>query len=490
MGWKMSKVILSLGLLGLFITSPVLSAESEDYCCVVYFTGVGCPHCANTDLLVLEELFKKRDNFIVIEYEIYHQRENGSLLMEYNNNYASGLGIPLIIFNKDKHFKGDKLILGNISETIDRLNSNPCPLKDGSSATFDELHLTTLPGKPKIWKGEKILVRIGSEGDGDNALLKDLLTTEDFLSILQKIKFRFRPIEPLPVMLSGKSIRFDNAVEMDGWIFQWGRKKTKTSLQTSFLNVSLPEEDVEQQIKLQPQKIAQKQKHLGFHKIFLLALADTVNPCALAVFILFLIGIMSYNPGKEKRVLFAGAAFVSAVYICYFIYGLIIVKFWQMVQTLSAIRLAIYKILGVVAIALGLLHFKDFFYYKPGGFATEMPMGWRGKVKKMMLGITSTRGAFLMGAFVTIFLMPCTMGPYLIAGGILSPLELIKTIPWLLIYNLVFVLPLYGIVLVVYFGFKKVEDISGWKERNIRRLHLIVGFIMLFIGLGIILRWI
>jgi len=199
---------------------------------------------------------------------------------------------------------------------------------------------------------------------------------------------------------------------------------------------------------------------------------------------------MSYNPGKEKRVLFAGAAFVSAVYICYFIYGLIIVKFWQMVQTLSAIRLAIYKILGVVAIALGLLHFKDFFYYKPGGFATEMPMGWRGKVKKMMLGITSTRGAFLMGAFVTIFLMPCTMGPYLIAGGILSPLELIKTIPWLLIYNLVFVLPLYGIVLVVYFGFKKVEDISGWKERNIRRLHLIVGFIMLFIGLGIILRWI
>ena len=229
---------------------------------------------------------------------------------------------------------------------------------------------------------------------------------------------------------------------------------------------------------------------LGFHKIFILALADTVNPCALAVFLLFLIGIMSYDPRRGKKLLLAGASFVSAVYICYFIFGLIIVKFWQVVQALSAIRLTIYTILGVVAIVLGFLHLKDFFHYKPGGFATEMPMGWRGKVKKMMLGITSARGAFLMGAFVTIFLMPCTMGPYLIAGGILSTLELIKTIPWLLVYNLIFILPLYGIVLMVYFGLKKVQDISGWKERNIRRLHLIVGFIMLFIGLGILLKWI
>jgi hypothetical protein len=235
---------------------------------------------------------------------------------------------------------------------------------------------------------------------------------------------------------------------------------------------------------------AQEQKGLGLYKVFILALADTVNPCALAVFILFLIGIMSYDPAKGKGVLIAGAAFVTGVYICYFFYGLIIIKVWQVVQALTAVRLALYTILAVVAIGLGIFNLKDFFWYKPGGFATEMPTGWRGRVKKMMLGITSTKGAFLMGAFVTIFLMPCTMGPYLIAGGILSTLELINTVPWLLVYNLIFILPLYGIVLGVYFGFKEVEDISGWKDRNIRRLHLIIAIIMLFIGSAILLGWI
>lgn len=215
----MNKFILVLGLLSLFFISPILSAEKEDYVCAVYITGVGCSHCANTDPIVLEKLPRQRDNFVVIEYEIYRQRENGSLLMEYNDNYASGLGIPLIIFNKDKHFKGDKLILKNISELIEELNSSPCPLKDGSSLSFDELDLTTLPGKPKIWKEERILVKTGQ--GGDNQLLKELLTAEDLSNILKEMKFRFRIIEPLPIALSGRNIHFDNAIEIDGWIFQW-----------------------------------------------------------------------------------------------------------------------------------------------------------------------------------------------------------------------------------------------------------------------------
>jgi len=224
---------------------------------------------------------------------------------------------------------------------------------------------------------------------------------------------------------------------------------------------------------------------IGLYRIFLLALADTINPCALAVFILFLVGIASVDP-RGKKVLRSGASFVSAVFICYFIYGLIIIKFWQLVQLLTQVRLTIYIILGFVALALGFLHLKDFFWYKSGGFATEMPTGWRVKVKKMMLGIASPKGAFAIGAFVTLFLMPCTMGPYLIAGGILSVLALVKTIPWLIVYNIIFILPLYCIVLAVYFGFKKIEDVAGWKDRNIKRLHLIVAIIMLLIGAWIL----
>jgi cytochrome c biogenesis protein CcdA len=116
-----------------------------------------------------------------------------------------------------------------------------------------------------------------------------------------------------------------------------------------------------------------------------------------------------------------------------------------------------------------------------------MPLFLRPKVKKIISKITSPKGAFLIGAFVTFFLLPCTIGPYVIAGGILSALELLKTFPWLLLYNLVFVLPMIVIVGLVYFGFRKVEDVSSWKEKNIKYLHLLAGIIITLLGIIMVL---
>lgn len=111
-------------------------------------------------------------------------------------------------------------------------------------------------------------------------------------------------------------------------------------------------------------------------------------------------------------------------------------------------------------------------------------------MKKIIEGITSPAGAFSTGLFVTVFLLPCTIGPYVIAGGILSALELLATLPWLILYNIIFVVPMAVIVLMVYVGFAKVEDVSGWKEKNIRYLHLFAGAIMFGLGLAMIMGWV
>lgn len=229
---------------------------------------------------------------------------------------------------------------------------------------------------------------------------------------------------------------------------------------------------------------------LTLAKISSLAAVDAVNPCAIAVLTLMLIAILTYNPKNKKNVLLAGLAFVSSVYILYMVYGLVIIRFFQLVQALTAIRLALYKLLGLVAIALGLLNVRDYVKYKPGGLGTEMPLFMRPKVKKIIGGVTSPKGAFLVGAFVTVFLLPCTIGPYVIAGGILSAMELLKTIPWLMVYNLIFVSPMLAITVIVYAGIAKVEDVSGWKENNIRYLHLIAGTIMLLLGAAMIAGWV
>ncbi|OQX50765.1 MAG: hypothetical protein B5M53_11810, partial [Candidatus Cloacimonas sp. 4484_209] len=197
-----------------------------------------------------------------------------------------------------------------------------------------------------------------------------------------------------------------------------------------------------------------------------------------------LIAIITYNPKNKKNILLAGGAFSLSVFIMYLIYGLVIIRFFQIIQALTSIRLTLYKILGGVAIILGILNIKDFFYYKPGGLGTEMPMSLRPKVKRIISGITSPKGAFSVGLFVTVFLLPCTIGPYIVAGGILSAYELLAVLPWLLIYNLIFILPMVAITLLVYGGISTVENVSKWKDKNIRYLHFVAGTIIFLLGLA------
>src|SRR3989338_7270021 len=230
---------------------------------------------------------------------------------------------------------------------------------------------------------------------------------------------------------------------------------------------------------------------LNLARITVLALADSVNPCALAVLAMVLVSILIQNPDKRKRILYGGFAFISAVYIGYLFYGIIIVQFFRTFAVfLSENSVYLYKSLAIFAMIIGALNIKDYFYYQPGGIATEMPLSFRPRAKLWIKRITSPAGAFVIGFLVTIFLLPCTIGPYIIASGLLAELSFAKIIPWLLYYNLVFVLPMIIIVGLVYWGFKEVDEISGWKERNIRYLHLIAGVLLFFTGLALLAGWI
>lgn len=199
-------------------SSRITLAQEKGVTCAVYFTGVGCPHCAKTDPVLLTQLPKEHPGLIIIEYEIYQQRENAPLLYEYDDVYGSGLGIPLVIFSKEVRIDGDARILQNIEKTLEEQAGNQCPLVDGSTAAFNGLDLSSLPGRPKIWAKERVL--ISSEGEADSTLLKELLTAEDISRVLEGREFE--TIDPQPVPLSGRNIEFENAVKINGWAFEWG----------------------------------------------------------------------------------------------------------------------------------------------------------------------------------------------------------------------------------------------------------------------------
>jgi len=456
------------------LCTPAYAIAQNSYLCAVYFTGIGCPHCAKTDPVLLGKLPQQYKNLIIIEYEIYQLRENAPLLEPYSSAYNTGMGVPLIIFNKNQHIIGDSPIISSIESVLTKLKSNPCPLANGTMKAFTNLDITALPGKPKLWANNRILIKTGK--GGNNETLKKLLTAKNIASALSGVKYSVT--KPKPAPLSGNEVKFEHAVQLDGWLFEWNGKLPEAP------NNSTGTQPV---TKTPNGSSTLPAATLTLTKIIGLAAVDAINPCALAVLTLMLIAILTYNPKSRRNVLLAGLAFTLAVFIIYLIYGIFIIKFFQLVQVLTNVKLWLYKALGIVAVLLGLLNIKDFVRYRPGGFLTEMPLSWRPKAKKLISSITSPKGAFLLGTFVTIFLLPCTIGPYVIAGGILSAYTVLSVLPMLLLYNAIFVLPMVAITLIVYAGIAQIEDVSDWKSRNIRYIHLTSGLIMVLIGLAIAL---
>jgi len=226
-------------------------------------------------------------------------------------------------------------------------------------------------------------------------------------------------------------------------------------------------------------------------KITSLALVNAVNPCQIAMLVLVLVTILTRNQEKKKKVLFAGLAFIIAVYIGYLFYGIVLVQlFSTFTEFLRQSSVYIKYAFAVVAMLVGGLQLKDFFFYKKGSFATETPIWMMTKAKRIIERITSPVGAFFTGFIITLFLGPCTMAPLLVAVQTISQLGFLGALPWLLYFNLIAVTPLIIITLIIYRGFTTAENIAQWRNRNIRILHLIAGILLFSVGIAMLMNWI
>ncbi|MFH1182371.1 MAG: hypothetical protein V1702_05405 [Candidatus Woesearchaeota archaeon] len=457
--------LLFLAIIGLLLASGSVAATN----CAVYFTGIGCPYCAKVDPILLP-VTTEDYNLVVIEYEIKEHPQNLPVFEKYDQAYYTGTYMPTLVFRQNRSFVGDGPILGSIDDQLGSVNDNPCVLLTGETP-LENVQISGLPGTPSLWGNNRILIFNGG-GNNDSALLA--LMTGNITAELTKINYS--TTEPEKARISGGEISFENAVKIKGWLFQWNGEGVEEKNQSISGNG--------------PGQGGELTNELTFTRILVLAAVNALNPCALAVLALVLLTIVTAHPNNRKKVLLAGFAFISAVYFIYLFYGILMTKFFSQIQAFPFISLWLFKILGWTAVIIGILNIRDFIKYKPGGFATEMPLFLRPFMKSVVSGVTSVKGAFIAGALVTIFLLPCTIAPYFIASGTLSLMGFFETLPWLLLYNLVFVLPMVAITLIVYFGFKEVEDISGWRDQNIRKLHLAQGILMLLLGTEILFHWV
>lgn len=206
------------------------------------------------------------------------------------------------------------------------------------------------------------------------------------------------------------------------------------------------------------------------------AAIDSINPCAIGVLIL-MISVILGGHKSVGRMLYLGGLYILAIFITYLLAGLGLLFFLGSIPLFVTEYISI--TVGSIIVLLGLLEIKDYFWYGRW-FSLGIPVVFAKKIHNLAKNLTIP-GVILTGAFVAGVELPCTGAPYLAIIAILSTNFNLTAFLLLVLYNIVFVLPLVVILLLVAGG-TKLPAVKAWKQESRGLMRLAVG--LLLVGLG------
>ena len=177
--------------------------------------------------------------------------------------------------------------------------------------------------------------------------------------------------------------------------------------------------------------------------------------------------------------------YISVVFAVYLLSGLGLV--WFQAQLMEwGFATIVGTVVGVVVILGGLVEIKDFFWYGRG-FSLSIPAKQAAKLKERIEQV-SVGSAIFLGAFAAVVELPCTGGPYLAITALLAESFNWQAFFYLIIYNLIFVLPLIVITALAYWGVE-MAHIQEWKQDKRKWMRLATGIIMVLLGVFLILYY-
>ncbi len=209
------------------------------------------------------------------------------------------------------------------------------------------------------------------------------------------------------------------------------------------------------------------------------AVIDSVNPCAFGVLI-FLLAYLRRTFKRKEQVMTHGLVYILAVFLTYLAAGLILLP---VIRELGNIATTLYIVIGVLVILAGLLEIKDSFWLGRGPSLAIFPSAARRievHVKRVSERLSTSFG---LGVFVALVELPCTGAVYIAVLTLMSLSGLnISNVNLLLLYNLIFVLPLIVILLAVSYGLS-TKRLEAWREKYRSWMRLATG--LLLVGLGV-----
>lgn len=208
------------------------------------------------------------------------------------------------------------------------------------------------------------------------------------------------------------------------------------------------------------------------------AAIDSINPCAIGVLILMVSVILGNGKGSTSRLLKLGGAYIFAIFLTYLVAGLGLIYFFSEIPIVIAEYLSLF--VGSLVIFAGILEIKDYFWYGKG-FSLQIPPYFAKKIHDYSTTNTTIWGVMLLGGFVAAVELPCTGAPYLAIITILRIDFNATALALMVLYNIIFVLPLIVILFMVAGG-TKISAVSKWKEESKGAMRLFMGLLLAALG--------
>ncbi|MDO9545328.1 MAG: cytochrome c biogenesis protein [Pelolinea sp.] len=236
-------------------------------------------------------------------------------------------------------------------------------------------------------------------------------------------------------------------------------------------------------------------RNMSWLTVVFAGLVDGLNPCAFATLIFF-VSYLTLSGRKGSEVISVGISFTLGVFITYLVIGLGLYKVLDLLgNLLNVIARWVYGFTALLCITLAVFSFLDVAKARQGNLedmTLNLPEVIRKRINTVIRKGRSTNcyviGAFATGLVVSLLELACTGQVYLPTIIFVSsvPELRLRAIFYLILYNLLFILPLVVVFIMAYFGTSS-QELTKFLKKHAAAVKIGLGILFLALGVWLLL---